>query len=269
MSFLTATPSPILSGYIKSYWTIKSCVPQATKHIQRIVPSGLPELIFYIEKKPETSTPNKTITDFTVLSGQQKSFYDIIVTDKLSVFSVIFQPHGLVEFLNIPLSEIYNQNVPLRCILKNEVVALEMKISEAASFSKRVEIIETFLLKRLKKIKKQYEFQRIKQSIELINQTRGKIGISRLASGACLSRKQYERTFLSVVGTSPKQFLKIVRFQNAIYQKHRNRHLQLTGLAYDCGYYDQSHMINDFKSLSGLTPGQYFAGCDPYSDYFQ
>ena len=42
----------------------------------------------------------------------------------------------------------------------------------------------------------------------------------------------------------------------------------LTTLAYDCGYYDQSHMINEFKMMSGMTPKQYFAMCEPTSDYF-
>ncbi|MBW6537542.1 MAG: AraC family transcriptional regulator [Mariniphaga sp.] len=42
-----------------------------------------------------------------------------------------------------------------------------------------------------------------------------------------------------------------------------------TQLAFNCGYYDQSHMIHDFKSLSGFTPGEYFACCEPYSDYFE
>ena len=44
--------------------------------------------------------------------------------------------------------------------------------------------------------------------------------------------------------------------------------MSLTELAYDCGYYDQSHMINDFKLLTGMSPRQYFSDCDAYSDYF-
>lgn len=245
-----------------------SCIFQGTTHTQRIVPNGLPELIFYIDKKPLTNNTGKTIADYTVLSGQQKNFYDIIITDKLSVFSVVFHPHGLMGFLNIPLSVIYNQNVPLRYILKREVAALEAKISEASTFRQRIYIVESFLLARLKEANKRYEFHRIKQSIDLINQSKGIISITNLASEACLSRKQYERTFSSYIGTSPKQFLKIVRFQHAIHKKQKNKHLHLTSLAYDCGYYDQSHMINEFKTLSGMTPKQYFSDCEPYSDYF-
>jgi AraC-like DNA-binding protein len=62
--------------------------------------------------------------------------------------------------------------------------------------------------------------------------------------------------------------MRIVRFQYALHYKWQYPQTKLTGLAYDCGFYDQSHMINEFRDLSGKTPKQYFAECEPYSDYF-
>ena len=37
--------------------------------------------------------------------------------------------------------------------------------------------------------------------------------------------------------------------------KHKKSMTQLT---FDNGYYDQSHFIHDFKSLTGLTPKAFF-----------
>jgi len=31
----------------------------------------------------------------------------------------------------------------------------------------------------------------------------------------------------------------------------------LTGLAYECGYFDQAHFIKDFKAFAGRTPSDY------------
>jgi len=39
-------------------------------------------------------------------------------------------------------------------------------------------------------------------------------------------------------------------------------------LACECGFFDQSHMIKEFKLFSGYTPAEYLAVCAPYSDYF-
>jgi AraC-like DNA-binding protein len=187
----------------------------------------------------------------------------------MSLFSIIFLPHGLSAFLNLPIQEIYNQNIPLKYVFKDDVEEIEFNLFEAKSFSKQISIIENYLFNILKKNQINYNFERINSSIFKINQSKGLISIDKLASEACFSRKQYERVFSQFVGSSPKQFLKIVRFQNAIDQKSKNSDLNLSSLAYDCGYYDQAHMINDFKNISGMTPKQYFDDCEAYSDYFQ
>jgi transcriptional regulator GlxA family with amidase domain len=123
-------------------------------------------------------------------------------------------------------------------------------------------------MKQLQINYKEYEINRIANCIALVNKSKGIIDITALAKASFLSRKQFERTFLTYIGTTPKQFLRIVRFQNSLYAKQKNENLSLTELAYNSGYYDQSHMIYDYKLLSGKTPSQYFSECDPYSDYF-
>lgn len=269
MDYNISMPSLLLSKYVKHYWAIENCIPEGKEHIQRIVPNGLSDLIFYLSDKPESIEEKKSFSDNTLITGQLSEYYDIKLSGRVSLFSVIFQPHGVSMFFDIPLSELLNQNVPLKYILKDGVNALETKLFEAQSFADRIVIMELFLIERLQKCKQKYNFNRIKDSISLINQNKGLVSIDNLASEACLSRKQYERAFSNIIGTSPKKFLKTIRFQNVINEKSKDKNINLTSLTYQCGYYDQSHMINDFYKLSGLTPKQYFNDCETYSDYFQ
>lgn len=269
MGFLQAQPSDVLVSYVKSYWGMDHSFSPGKECLQRIVPNGLSELIIYLGDLPESMDPGKSITAHSLLSGQLKEYYDLKVAGHLSLFSIIFQPHGLMAFFDLPLRELFNQNIPLRYILKDVVGELEDRLYESRTFESRKEIVETFLLKRIRKSRKKYEFERIRCSIEMINRAKGTVDIEALSSTACLSRKQFERTFLEHVGTTPKQFLKTVRFQNAVHEKAQNQDLSLTELTYQCGYYDQSHMTGDFQRLAGMTPSRYFAECEPYSDYFQ
>ncbi len=248
---------------------MENSLPAGVEHIQRIVPNGLCDLIFYLKDRPESTRKNNSIVDSSLVSGQNNNYYDLKVTGDLSLFSILFQPHGLSVFFDIPLIELLNQNVPLRYLLKDSVDKLEEKLFEAGGFEERIKIVESFLLQRIQKSKKKYNFNRIENCIHLINQAKGKITINELASNACYSRKQFERVFSGFTGISPKRFLKIVRFQNTIYEKAVKPATNITELTYLCGYYDQSHMTNDFSKLSGMTPKQYFADCEPFSDYFQ
>ena len=76
------------------------------------------------------------------------------------------------------------------------------------------------------------------------------ISVTELASVACLSKKQFERLFNELVGANPKEYARVVRFQN------------------QCGYADQSHFIREFKQFSGYTPLSLLNVCKPYSDLF-
>jgi AraC-like DNA-binding protein len=264
-----ATPSSALAPYIKRYWAIENTLDKDETCVQRIIPTGLTELLLYFTPRPKILNGKKCLSDNVALYGHQNDFYDMELTGELSVFSIVFQPQGLMQFFKFPLHEICNHNVPLRHITGQAARDLEEKMSEAPAFRQRVSIAETYLWGLLKRNFADFEFRRMNHIVDLIKRTHGNIGISQMVSEACLSRKQFERVFSEQIGISPKQYLKIIRFQYAIFQKQRNIDLNMTQLSYESGYFDQSHFINDFKSLSGLTPKQFFAADEACSDFLE
>ena len=264
-----ASPSKILAQYIKRYWAIENTLDKGETCVQRIVPTGLTELLLYFTPRPNVLNSNKYLSDNAALYGHQNDFYDIELTGDLSVFSIVFEPQGLMQFFKFPLHEICNQNVPLKFLSGQTGRDLEEKMGEAATFHQRVRIVENFLWNLRQNNDEDFEFRRINHIVELIKNTGGNIHIHQLISEACLSRKQFERMFAERVGISPKQYLKIIRFQFAIFQKQQNNKLNLTELSYESGYFDQSHFIKDFKSLCGMTPKQYFTDNDACSDFFE
>ncbi len=270
MEYHISKPSLFLNTFVKQYWAIESCIPQGVEHMQRIIPNGLSELIYYFNDKPESTDKNICISARTVVTGQLSKHYDLKVTGNLSMFSIVFQPFALSAFIGFPSSEFLNKAIPIRFLFKGSVNELEDRLALAKSFYQRINIVETFLQNLLhKRSKYQFYLSRIKHSIQLINQTKGMVNIDKLADEACFGRKQFERAFLETVGISPKQFLKVIRFQNAIHEKAISNQLNMTALTYKCGYYDQSHMTNDFQKFSGLSPKKFFDEYQAYSDYFQ
>lgn len=267
MSFQILYPSPKLAPYIKMYWTMKGSVKSGEQHIQRIIPNGLTEIIFYQNDVPESSTKNGFLKDKSQISGQKNIPFDLIVSGQIKLFSILFKPHGISRFFNIPASELFNQTIPLRYLLGSQLDKIEDELFEATSNSEQVAIVEKLLL-QLSAKRESYKLPRITESVIQINAENENKTIPDLAAVACLSRKQFERNFTELIGISPKQFMKVIRFQRALFIQQNNSNLKLTELACNVGYFDQSHMISDFKELSGFTPGQYFQQCSAYSDYF-
>lgn len=268
MGFYFAKPSTLLSPYVKQYWGLENCLKPGEEHVQRIVPNGLMELTFYLGDKPQLINHHQEALAHSVLSGHCNSPYDLVVTGNLQLFSVSFRPLGASMFFNLSMGELFGCLVPARYLLKEHIDRLENSLSETADFNNKVRLVEEFLIERLTQKEHASGQKRLKESISLINKNKGIVEVDVLASSACWSRKQYERNFQEIVGTSPKQFMRTVRFQHALHYKGQYPETKLAELAYECGFFDQSHMINEFRDLSGVTPKQYFAECEPFSDYF-
>lgn len=268
MGFSFAKPCDALSPYVKQYWGLENCLPGGEEHVQRIVPNGLMELTFYHANKPVLINHHQQSIEHTILSGHCTGPYDLVISGELLMFSVSFNPLGASMFFNLPMKEFFGCIVPARYLWKEAIDRLEGILAETRDFNQKVRLMEEFLMGRLSLKEDVYSHVRMQESIGLINQNKGIVDVDKLASSACWSRKQYERNFQDIIGTSPKQFMRIVRFQHALHYKSQHPLATLAQLAYESGFFDQSHMINEFKDLAGVTPRQYFAECEPVSDYF-
>lgn len=172
MQFQVFSPSPSLSPYVKHYWSLETRFSGKDYHIQRIVPCGLFELVFYMKDKPLVMHPAKMVSDNLMVSGQQKGFHDLKVTGHMSLFAIYFHPLSLGMFLNVPLGELFDHGVPLRYLLKGDINQLEDQLAMANGALSRVRIVEAFLMKRLRKIQNGYQFHRITHAIQQINKKR-------------------------------------------------------------------------------------------------
>jgi len=72
-----------------------------------------------------------------------------------------------------------------------------------------------------------------------------------------LSQRRFIQVFGSFIGLTPKIFCRILRFQQARVLAEKLEAPNWAELAVSCGYFDQSHLIKDFKEFSGSTPRTY------------
>jgi AraC-like DNA-binding protein len=266
MEYQFAFPSTKLRPYVKQYWALDTQVAPGLNHQHRIIPTGLPEIIFYRENTPFSK--DRSLESNLLINGQHSDFYDLQISGRLFVLSVVFQPHGLSAFMPGQVSALSQYSIPLNYVFKGSGEMLQDQLIKAKTFRIQVTILEAFLCQLLARSKKEYEFQRMQQVVEIIRASRGKVSLENLANEACLSRKQFERTFSAHIGMAPKKFLQTVRFQSAIDLFARHKEFDLTSLALECGYYDQSHCINTFKIFSGMSPKQFFKEGNVQSDFF-
>src|SRR5690606_2629919 len=115
---------------------------------------------------------------------------------------------------------------------------LEEKIMLAPDNNQRVKIVSDFLTARLKNVSTAYT--NILSSIRTISTSYQATSVKALANNNFLSVRQFERRFKELSGFSPKLFLRIARFNSLLNKTFQNK--SLSQIAYECGYYDESHL---------------------------
>ncbi len=95
----------------------------------------------------------------------------------------------------------------------------------------------------------------------------GRVSVAELARAANLSTRQLERRFRARVGLGPKTFARLVRFQRAL-ALLRTSGARLAEVAAQAGYYDQAHLVRDFRQFAGASPSRYLAGGHELAAHF-
>jgi hypothetical protein len=171
-------------------------------------------------------------------------------------FAVRFYPYGFANFVSTPIKDLADKETPIHELFGETASReLEQKIIQAADSQTRIEVVESFLLDKLNE--KVTIDSIVKETIDAILLTNGSTSITRLLKGDVSKRRQLERKFLKQIGISPKQLGKVIRLQAALKMVLNRQSENLTRIAYESYYYDQSHFSKDFKEFTGTNPKEF------------
>lgn len=222
----------------------------------RLNPEGYFELIFQVDGDFFQTTPEglwKTRPRHFI-GGLHNKSYTIKPENKSSfLISVNFKPNCARFFIPEKLHYFKNQVIPLDEVFKPSKLEKIKRLDGFDSVGKKIELIEAFLLK----IMTDRIFSPVDNALNSIIYANGFIDIGSLAESSCLSPSQLRKRFNEEVGMSPKEYSKVLRVNYASQLMKNNPGLKLTQITYDLGYFDQSHFIKDFKSVTGRSPKKY------------
>jgi len=171
--------------------------------------------------------------------------------------TICFKPLGLNAFLEQPVG-CYAKNDTLESdFLPFPDFLREMKaIMELPNDEQKIAAMEAYWIRKLKGVSHPFLYQALNDFLLPNNK---ELSIAEIAKKNKISQKTLIRHFEQHIGKTPSDFRKIVRFRNALKQKAiENTEDNLTDITYLSRYFDQSHMIKDFKMLTGYTPKDFF-----------
>ena len=282
MLFTQRRPAPPLDRWIECIWLCRS--EPRPRALERVLPSGGSQLILNLAEDetrvyrilpPEGGShpsemgvasgfSRKAVSGLTcerspgsVLTGMSTRFQVIDTDEQAYVAGAVFRAGGMVPFVHSPAHELSDADVPLEFLWgRQPVQRLRDQLLSAASPDAALDRLEATLKQvwRQKTVHPAVEFAlstfRAHPSVARVREVTDEIALS--------SRRFIER-FKADVGVTPKRFCRILRFQGVVSRAHESAPADWAGLALDCGYFDQAHLIHEFREFSGLTPTAYEA----------
>jgi AraC-like DNA-binding protein len=169
-------------------------------------------------------------------------------------FGVRFLPGENHCFANLPAKELINSTVPLLDFIKMK--QLYVLMADERSFEGRM---RTFIAEYEKTFvtHKKNRHELFLQICRIINNKNGMILISELEKASGYSARYINYIFEAEGGMSAKQFCRIIKLQSVISFINSGKAENMSKIAADYHFYDQSHFIHEFEQFTGKTPKAY------------
>lgn len=239
MLYRCRIPKPPLSDFVEQIWLYSGySVPHKQ---ERLMPTGTMELVLDLTLR------------IAVLAGVHSRPTVIETGTEMQILGVHFRPGGAFPFLGMPASELHNETVPLEAIWGSEAELVREQILAAPDDESRFDILEQTLFRRATRL------QRHRAVAHGLFRFGKPVAVADVVEETGLSQRRFIRLFDDEVGLTPKVYARVARFQRVLRRIHPIREIDWAGVALDCGYFDQSHLIHDFRAFAGISPTEYAA----------
>ncbi|MFG1790373.1 helix-turn-helix domain-containing protein [Nocardia sp. NPDC049149] len=222
---------------------------------RRKIPGGTVKIVFALEGTFEGRSLDPTalvigLHDRAGMAGH---------SGRMRSVQVQLDPLTARRLLGVPMDELRNEATDLTEILGKSVRSLTERLAETPTWPARFAMVAAYLRERSAAADDQ-EDRAITHAIRQLRTSNGLLPVAALVSESGWSQRHFRRRFAEQVGLPPKDYGSLLRFSAALTALVREPARDMSLLADEFGYYDQSHLIRDFQRFAGSPPGRLLGG---------
>jgi AraC-like DNA-binding protein len=243
MRFWTYHPGPPLSGFVDLFWYYENYAPSHPR--ESLLPTATTELVIHTDGSDRSP----------VVSGPRSRPFELDTSQPASMVGVHFKPGGASSFLDGSMTDLHNTHAALECLWGRKSGELQDRLMECRTPNGKFRILEQTLVQIVghglgRHAAVEFALKEFTASEQVPT-------IAKVTSRVALRHKRFIKLFTQQVGVTPKLFCRIERFQRALRRLETLKRVNWADFALACGYYDQAHFNNEFRSFSELTPTNY------------
>lgn len=257
MGLVAIVPAPPLSHLVELIWDWD--MPAQAHRLERILPSASSQLVFNLAEDETRVYDDALRCQYNAGAAfdapSHRSFV-IDTTEQVAVVGIVFRPGGAAPVFRERMDLLANTHVDLDALAGGEARTLRMRLLEAADASARLQIVLDWLQRHAGAARPHHA---VAHALRVIDTSPQVERIDAIAAHCRLSPRRFGEVFREQVGMSPKRYARLQRFRRVVAEVRRNATVDWAGVAADCGFHDQPHLVHEFRAFAGMTPGAYLA----------
>jgi AraC-like DNA-binding protein len=258
MFYLSVAPPAPLGLLVARLWLVADGQHARREHI---VPSGTVEIVINLGR-------DRISIDRTMQSARARSYSGAVASGPYSSSFVVdgmqhelmlgahLRPGAAHSVLGLPANALADAHVDLQAIWGGcAAAALREQLHAKATHEARLRHLQQVLMERLSPRSQIHPV--VQFAIDRFTARGPMASVNNVVRETGLSHRRFLTLFTREVGISPKLFCRIQRFQRVHTLAQKIGPIDWAQVAQSCGYFDQSHLANELRKLSGLTPVSY------------
>lgn len=257
MHFHWMPPSADLGHLVKYHWSLEFPA-SAAGNCLKIVSDAYPELLFHTGHAPRRSFfgAEGSFQSEECLTGIFLRHVKMELRGAVRMFFVKLQPWAIAPVIGLKGGDALDRQAHFSDLPSCRMPPIREMMEEGRKMEEMVGEMENWIRRRMGEWRVDAALE---GAVERLQGSQGRQSVVELAGMFMVGRRRLEQLFKEGIGVSPKNFARIVRMRHVCQEMLLRTPQRLTQLAFDCGFFDQSHFIREFKRFTDQTPRQYMA----------
>ena len=250
MKALNIKPQPKIAEFVDKILVIENS-GFLNPFILPLYANGVPTLLFTTVKGKLGHNKSQHLTLF----GQTILPESLTLIEDFTMIAYFLKPYSLVSLFNIQANELTDKPIDITLLSPRKTNTLQDKLLNCKTIDNMISSIDDYVVEFIKSSKSVSDsiiYLTDKFSIHF-----SKESLANTQKELKTTERTLQRIFKHNIGVSPNTFRRICQFNAAFNDLNLGRFSNLSDIAYNNAYADQSHYIRTFKEFTRLTPSEY------------